>query len=76
MVTMLAKTVRRLACLIAEMNKAQRRAAVLATAADRFMPGRDSARAPSTYAEFMYRTSGVLLHEPAAAQRAHGQLVR
>ena len=29
--------------------------------------------APEDYAEFLFRTSGLLLHEPAAAGRAHGQ---
>jgi hypothetical protein len=76
MMTMLARTARRCARMIAEMNQIQHRAAVLATAPDRFVPAKHSARAPQTYAEFLFRTSGGLLHEPAAAQRAHGQLVR
>jgi len=76
MMAILARTARRCARMIAEINRIQRRVAVLATAPDRFVPGKDSGRAPQTYAEFLFRTSGGLLHEPAAAERAHGQLVR
>jgi hypothetical protein len=32
-------------------------------------------RAPADYAEFLFRTSGTLLREPAAARRANGQFV-
>ena len=39
---------------------------------DSYLTDRD--QAPDTYAEFLFRTSGGLLHEPASAQRAHGRL--
>ncbi|MBV9448722.1 MAG: hypothetical protein JO345_22770 [Streptosporangiaceae bacterium] len=55
------------------MNYAQRRVATLISAPDRVAP--DHAKAPGTYAEFLYRTSGLLTHEPSAARRARGQLV-
>jgi hypothetical protein len=40
---------------------------------DAYLPDRD--KAADTYAEFLFRTSGPLLHEPPAARRAHGQSV-
>jgi hypothetical protein len=55
------------------MHRAQRRLVVLAGAADRYAPNRNSA--PDSYAEFMFRTSGPLLHEPPAHRRAAGKLV-
>ena len=57
----------RLADTVHEMNEAQQRMAALRTAADRYVehPG----AAPDTYAEFLFRTSGVLLHEPSARKR-------
>jgi len=63
---------RRLACRVAavvgEMNYAQRRLTVLRAAPDRFLL--NSHEAPSTYHEFLARTSGPLLHEPPASRRA------
>jgi hypothetical protein len=64
---------RRVADLIAECNYAQRRAFTLRTTPDAFLADRD--RAPDEYAEFLFRTSSTLLHEPTAAGRAHGQPV-
>jgi hypothetical protein len=64
-------TVRRVAGKLAdavhEMNEAQRLMMVLRTAPDRYVenPG----TAPDTYEEFLARTSGALLHEPAARKR-------
>ena len=64
-------TVRRVAGKLAdavhEMNEAQRLMMVLRTAPDRYVenPG----AAPDTYEEFLARTSGALLHEPAARKR-------
>jgi hypothetical protein len=72
----IAQVARRCAHGISEMHYAQRRAAVLLTAADKFMPERDKNKAPATYAEFLFRTSGALLREPTASHRAHGELVR
>lgn len=57
----------KLAGAVHEMNQAQRRMMVLQTAMDRHVP--NSGGAPDTYAEFLIRTSGVLLHEPPACKR-------
>ena len=64
---------RKLAAVIADIRYAQRRAAVLAAAPDRHVPA--PGKAPRTYAEFLYRTSGPLLREPSADHRARGQLI-
>jgi hypothetical protein len=74
--------IRRAACRIAHRvsrtvanaSYAQRRVMVLAGAVDRWMPNRD--KAPDTFTEFMFRTSGPLLHEPTARRRARGRTVR
>jgi hypothetical protein len=64
-------TVRRVAGKLAdaihEINEAQRLILVLRTATDRYIenPGAP----PDTYAEFLSRTSGVLLHEAPARKR-------
>jgi hypothetical protein len=47
--------------------------AALRTAPDRYLTDRD--KAPDTYADFLFRTSGPLLHEPHAARRLNGRLV-
>ncbi|MGD0243818.1 MAG: hypothetical protein ABSB59_26360 [Streptosporangiaceae bacterium] len=65
---------RRVATVIAECNAAQRRLTVLRTAPDTYLDRQG--RAPADYAEFLFRTSGMLLHEPPAARRANGQIVR
>jgi hypothetical protein len=72
----LARTIRRVARGFADMDRALRRGAVLAAAPDRFLPARDQNRAPATYAEFLFRTSGPLMCEPSAINRSRGQLVR
>ncbi len=64
---------RRVADIVAECNYAQRRAFALRTSPDAFLADRD--KAPDEYAEFLFRTSSGLLHEPTAAGRAHGQPV-
>jgi hypothetical protein len=53
---------------VREMNEAQRLVLALRTATDRYIenPG----AAPDTYAEFLARTSGALMHEPSARKRA------
>ena len=71
--TGLARFGRRVADVIAECNYAQRRLTTLMTAPDRYLDERG--KAPDDYAEFLYRTSGALLHEPAAGHRATGQFV-
>jgi hypothetical protein len=63
---------RRLAEAIAECRYAQRRMSVLRTAPDRHAAEPDAA--PDTYSEFLYRTSGVLMHEPTASRRQRGAL--
>ena len=57
----------KLADAVHEMNEAQRLMMALRTATDRYdlNPG----AAPDTYAEFLARTSGALLHEPSARKR-------
>ena len=72
--SMLTRAARRIANVIAECNYAQRRMAALRTAPDRYLI--DGGRAADTYAEFLFRASGPLTHEPAADSRANGQLVR
>ncbi|MGO9194844.1 MAG: hypothetical protein ACLP8X_41215 [Streptosporangiaceae bacterium] len=62
----------RIAKVVAECNYAQRRSFAIMTNPDSYLTDRD--QAPDTYAEFLFRTSGGLLHEPASAQRAHGRL--
>ena len=64
---------RRLADIVAECNYAQRRLAELKASPDYYML--DASQAPDTYAAFLYRTSGALMHEPSAAQRSCGRLV-
>ena len=59
--------------VVAECNYAQRRALTMRTAPDAHLA--DGGKAPDEYAEFLFRTSGVLMHEPAAGRRAHGQPV-
>jgi hypothetical protein len=69
----LARFGRRVADLVAECNYAQRRAFTLRTAADVYLADRD--KAPDDYAEFLFRTSSDLLHEPAATGRGRGRSV-
>jgi len=71
--TALARFGRRVAGVIAECNYAQRRATMLMMTPDAYLIDRD--KAPGDYAEFLFRTSGAMLHEPAAGRRADGQLV-
>jgi hypothetical protein len=59
---------RQVAAVIAECNYAQRRMIALFLAPDRY--ANDSHRAPDTYAEFLFRTSGLLHREPSARDRA------
>jgi hypothetical protein len=68
----LARIARRIADIVAECNYAQRRSFEIMTTPDSYLADRD--QAPDTYAEFLFRTSGGLLHEPASAQRTHGRL--
>ena len=65
----LARIGRRVAGILAEMDYAQRRMFTLMTSPDAYLTDRD--HAPDSYAEFLFRTSGSLTHEPTAADRAH-----
>jgi len=56
------------AATLAECNRAQRRMAELQLSPDRFLIN-GTAKAPDTYAEFLFRTSGLLAHEPPANKR-------
>jgi len=71
---MLIRIARRIAAVLAEIDYAQRRLDAIRTNADPYLT--DAHRGPENYAEFLFRTSGVLLHEPPAARRAPGQLNR
>ncbi len=71
----MARIARRIADVIAECNYAQRRLFAIMTSPDSYVTNRANRdQVPDTYAEFLFRTSGELLHEPASAQRAHGRL--
>jgi hypothetical protein len=78
-ISKLARTVRRaaraVAAVIAECNRAQRRMAELRSSPDRFMLD-GGAQPPDTYAEFLFRTSGLLTHEPPADKRFSGGTAR
>ena len=69
--TGLARFGRRIADIVAECDYAQRRWFAIMTSPDSYLTERD--HAPDTYAEFLFRTSGGLMDEPACAQRAHGR---
>jgi len=56
------RLIRRAAAIIAECNEAQQRMIEMWLSVDH-------PRAPDTYAEFLLRTSGKLLREPAACDR-------
>jgi hypothetical protein len=68
-----ARIARRVADVLAECRYAQRRMMMLNATPDRYLADPD--RAPATYAEFLFRTSAPLLHEPAATGRARGRAV-
>jgi hypothetical protein len=53
--------------VVTECNQATRTMTQLRMAPDRFVP--DPGQAPDDYAEFLFRTSGSLVHEPSARQR-------
>jgi hypothetical protein len=66
--------IRKLAAIIEECQYAQRRMVILRTAPDAYAPRPNVA--PQTYDEFLFRASGVLLHEPPARARECGALPR
>lgn len=59
--------VRTMAGVIEECNYAQRRMLQLRLNPERHVINND--QAPATFAEFLFRTSGLLIHEPAADKR-------
>jgi hypothetical protein len=65
---------RKMAAVIDECRYAQRRMTILRTAPDVHSPRPNAA--PETYGEFLFRASGVLLHEPTARARERGSLLR
>lgn len=67
MQTALRTLARRVGDLAVECYEAQRRVAALRTSPDRYVLRPD--HAPDTYGEFLFRTSGSLVHEPPAAWR-------
>jgi hypothetical protein len=69
----LAQFGRRVGGIVAECNYAQRRATILMMNPDAYLTDRD--RAPGDYAEFLFRTSSALLHEPSADRRTSGHFV-
>lgn len=70
--TRLARIAQRIAAIVRECNDAQSRLFAIMTSPDRYLPDRD--KAPDTYAEFLFRTSGGLLHEPASGERSRDRL--
>ena len=64
-----------MATTVAECNRAQRRMAELRLNADRYLLD-GGAQPPDTYAEFLFRTSGLLAHEPPADKRYPGRRAR
>jgi hypothetical protein len=72
--TVLRAVWRRFAAVITECNRAQRRIAQLRADPGRYLPHPGSA--PDTCEEFLLRTSGPLTHEPSAAQRSLGKVIR
>lgn len=63
-----------MAAAVAECNRAQRRMAELRLSPDRFLL--NGGKPPDTYAEFLFRTSGLLAQEPAADRRFPGRPAR
>ena len=64
---------RRISQIISECNAATRLLTIRRLAYDSNLP--EPHAAPDTYAEFLLRTSGPLLHEPSARQRLAGQAI-
>jgi hypothetical protein len=69
----MGRLARRLAAIAAEVRYAQRRMNVVRLAPDRYLF--DADKAPDTYAEFLFRTSGPTMREPSAQARSAGRRV-
>jgi len=74
MTRVLRTLARRVGAVVAECNDAQHRLVMLRLSPDSHVFGPDLA--PETYREFLFRTSGPLVHEPAAAVRSRRHHVR
>jgi hypothetical protein len=68
MTKVLRTLARRVGEVVAECNEAQNRLFMLRLNPDNYLPVPDEA--PDTYQEFLFRTSGVFVHEPSAAARS------
>ena len=66
--TMLIRVARRIAAIHAEISYAQRKVDAMRTNPDLYLA--DPGKMPETYAEFLFRTSGVLVPEPIAGRAA------
>jgi hypothetical protein len=62
------RLIRAVAAAVVEMHFAGRRLSELTMAPDSYLTDPDTA--PDTYQEFLFRTSGGLVHEGSARQRA------
>jgi hypothetical protein len=62
--TVLIRMARRIAAIHAEISYAQQKVDAIRTNPDRYLT--DVGKMPETYAEFLLRTSGVLVREPIA----------
>jgi hypothetical protein len=67
------KVARRIRQIFSECNAAQRLLTIRRLAYDSTLPEPNAA--PDSYAEFLLRTRGPLLHEPSARQRLAGRAV-
>jgi hypothetical protein len=65
--TVLIRVASRIAAIHAEISYAQNRLDAIRTNPDLYLT--DGHKTPETYAEFLFRTSGVLVREPIAARR-------
>jgi hypothetical protein len=74
MLCILQALARRVASVISECNYAQRRLFALRASPDRHLAHPDLA--PDTYPEFLFRTSGPLMHEASAARRSVERAIR
>ena len=66
--TALIRVARRIAAIHAEISYAQHRVDAIRTNPDLYLT--DGDKMPETYAEFLFRTSGVLVPEPIARRAA------
>ncbi len=67
MQTALRTLAHRVGALAAEFHESQRRVVELQTSPDRYVLRSNGT--PDSYDEFLFRTSGPLMHEPSAATR-------